>query len=124
MLRYTSQVARIFNTHIIFIYVNESTMNKILTLGMPVIFILITGCTTNTPPQQTGVGGQFVVTSIHNHSIFSSLEGAKFDTESMASAYCSKLNKKFKKNYSIDHGMAIGQVVESTLYFECVDSIE
>lgn len=79
----------------------------------------VNGCTTNSAVQATGIENQLVVTSIHNHGPFSSLTAAKADTEKSANNYCSSIGKKYKKNYSIDHDMAIGQVVESTLYFEC-----
>ena len=96
-------------------------MKKLIGLSIFITVFVLTGCTTMAPPQRTANEGEFVVTTIHNHSIFSSLGAAKADTEKRATEFCDYTGKKFKRNYSIDHGMAIGQVVESTLYFECVD---
>lgn len=95
-------------------------MNKVI--GILIAVFTLSGCgTTLTAAQRTGNEGEYVVTSTHNYSVFSSLEKAKENAASQAADTCSKMGKVYKENYSIDHGIGIGQVVESTLYFNCVD---
>ena len=82
---------------------------------------LLAGCGTTTAVQTTGNEGEFVVTSIQNYGPVSSLDEAIAITVREATDFCSKKGMSYHRNYSIDHGMGIGQVVESTLYFSCID---
>lgn len=84
--------------------------------------IFIASCGTTTAVQKTGNEGELVITSIQNYGPASSLDEAIRITVEQATDYCSKKGLSYHRNYSIDHGMGIGQVVESTLYFKCVES--
>jgi hypothetical protein len=84
--------------------------------------ITLAACgTTTMPVQSTGTDGEYVVSSTNQDAVFSSVEKAQQGAENEAIKTCAKMNKVYKKKYSVDTPMRIGQVPGTTLYFTCVD---
>jgi peptidoglycan hydrolase CwlO-like protein len=77
--------------------------------------------TTTMPAQSTGTEGEYVVSSTNQDSVFSTVEKALQGAENEAIKTCAKMNKVYKKKYTVDTPMRIGQVPGTTLYFTCVD---
>lgn len=90
--------------------------------AIAILIASLSGCgTTSLPVAETGNSGEYIVVARNMESVFSNLEAAQQEAVTRAMEKCSNMGKVYKKRYSIDKPMAVGQVPESTLYFSCED---
>ena len=81
---------------------------------------ILTACTSSIAVMATGKDGEYVVVGRNMAGPFSSLELAQQEAVEKSTEACNKMGMSYKKLYSIDRPMAVGQVPESTLYFTCL----
>lgn len=96
-----------------------------LKAGIAIMSIsFLAACTSSLPIMTTAVPGEHLVIARNSGSIFSSLEEAQKEAITQAMNYCQGLGKVYSKRYVVDRPMAVGQVPESSLYFNCIDPIK